>query len=269
MKYKIICRNCKTEFKTNNKKNRYCSQECKENFRLMKETFKCDNCGKEMVKNAKNYRKDSKHHFCSYDCHIKFRKLQEGIFDNCKMCGKEVYRTFKKVREGIGILCSRECSSKWKSENLKGKNNKLHNRIIIQCDYCGKDKEVVPSDLQKYSTHFCSSECMGKYRRNPNKSEDEIYNARKTQQHKDWTNSIFKRDNYTCIISGQVGGKLNAHHLNGYHWDEENRFNVDNGVTLSEELHKEFHSIYGCKNNTREQFEEFYFNKTSKKLKLE
>lgn len=265
MKYEFTCRNCGNQFKTNNKRqNKFCCEECKNNYKPHKETFNCEYCGKEMVKNARNYKKNSKHHFCSSECSYKFRKEVENIKDNCKYCGKEIYRTHSKVKEGKGLFCSRECSSKYKSENYRGENHKCYNKVVVKCDYCGKDKLIVPSDLKKYKTHFCSTECMGAYRRSPNKSDDEIYEKRKTQEHKDWTNNVYKKDNYTCVITGQVGYRLNAHHLNGYHWDVDNRFNIDNGVTLSEEIHKEFHSIYGVKNNTIEQFIEFYNMKTGK-----
>ena len=48
-----------------------------------------------------------------------------------------------------------------------------------------------------------------------------------------------------------------VHHLNSYHWDKEHRTDLDNGITITEEIHKLFHKIYGRKNNTKEQFEEF------------
>lgn len=84
-----------------------------------------------------------------------------------------------------------------------------------------------------------------------------------------WRNTVYNKDNYTCAISGQIGGKLNAHHLDGWHWCKENRFNVNNGITLSDIIHKEFHSIYGVKYNTVAQFKEFYFNKTGKEFNIE
>ena len=68
---------------------------------------------------------------------------------------------------------------------------------------------------------------------------------------------VLNRDNYTCQISGQIGGELRCHHLNGYNWDTEHRLDINNGITLSKEIHDLFHSIYGKGNNTKEQFEEF------------
>lgn len=84
-------------------------------------------------------------------------------------------------------------------------------------------------------------------------SENEKF--RKTYAFKKWVKSVYKRDKYTCQKCGQVGAKLNAHHLNGYNWDIENRLNVQNGITLCEKCHNDFHNIYGRGNNTKEQFE--------------
>ena len=72
-----------------------------------------------------------------------------------------------------------------------------------------------------------------------------------------WKKSVFTRDNFTCQKTGQRGGKLEAHHINNFSEFVELRFAIDNGITLSESAHKEFHKIYGKKNNTKAQIDEF------------
>ena len=73
-----------------------------------------------------------------------------------------------------------------------------------------------------------------------------------------WRKSVLKRDDYICkCCKYKRGGCLVAHHLNGYHWDIENRFVIDNGITLCESCHKDFHKQYGYGNNTKEQFNEY------------
>lgn len=69
------------------------------------------------------------------------------------------------------------------------------------------------------------------------------------------------------VYKEQRGGNLVAHHLNGYNWDVENRFNLDNGITLCEDCHIEFHRIYGFGNNTKKQFEYFRDNVNPKEYK--
>ena len=54
------------------------------------------------------------------------------------------------------------------------------------------------------------------------------------------------------------GGKLNAHHIKNYSSNEELRLVLSNGITLCEKHHKEFHKIYGKKNNNLFQLEEFF-----------
>lgn len=64
------------------------------------------------------------------------------------------------------------------------------------------------------------------------------------------------RANYRCNICNK-NGYLHAHHLNGWHWAINERFNIDNLVALCHGCHSHFHSIYGRKWNTREQYTEF------------
>lgn len=138
-----------------------------------------------------------------------------------------------------------------------------------KCD-CGKIF-VTRTDKIKYGgTVSCgcynremSSLRKGKlsYSYNPNISDEERV-CRRTL-HKDklnyWRKQVFGRDGYKCKVCGE-NGHLNAHHLDGYHWCEEKRFDVDNGVTLCQKHHRQFHKIYGTRNNTKSQFDEYTKN---------
>jgi len=80
---------------------------------------------------------------------------------------------------------------------------------------------------------------------------------RRSVEYKLWVNAVYARDGYTCQKTGVRGGKLVAHHILNFSSHKELRFAIDNGITLSKEAHEEFHKIYGKKNNSREQLEEF------------
>jgi hypothetical protein len=94
---------------------------------------------------------------------------------------------------------------------------------------------------------------------NPNKTDEERERGRLIQGYDKWRIEVFERDKYTCVLCGDNrGGNLNAHHLDGYNWCKEKRIDVDNGVTLCESCHFDFHNYYGYGSNTKQQFEEFY-----------
>jgi hypothetical protein len=76
--------------------------------------------------------------------------------------------------------------------------------------------------------------------------------------HNKWKRQLLIRFDYSCVICGQRGGKkICAHHLNGYNWDIQNRYNLDNGIILCKSHHDEFHKIYKKGNNTHEQLIEY------------
>ena len=76
-----------------------------------------------------------------------------------------------------------------------------------------------------------------------------------------WRKAVFARDNYTDQKTGIKGGKLHPHHIQNFAQYPELRFAIDNGITLSEKSHREFHKKYGQQNNTREQLTEFLNSK--------
>ena len=72
-----------------------------------------------------------------------------------------------------------------------------------------------------------------------------------------WREAVFARDNWTCQYYNIRGGKLHPHHIRNFAEVVDLRFAINNGITLSEKAHREFHKKYGRKNNTKEQIEEF------------
>jgi len=72
-----------------------------------------------------------------------------------------------------------------------------------------------------------------------------------------WREAVFAKDNWTCQKTGIKGCKLVAHHIKNFADYPELRFSINNGITLSEKAHREFHKKYGIKNNTEKQLKEF------------
>lgn len=73
---------------------------------------------------------------------------------------------------------------------------------------------------------------------------------RKTIDYKLWREAVFYRDDWACQRCGTKGGKLHPHHIRNFSQYPSLRFEVDNGITLCELHHMEFHKTYGQTGNT-------------------
>jgi hypothetical protein len=80
---------------------------------------------------------------------------------------------------------------------------------------------------------------------------------RQSIEYRLWREAVFARDNWTCQKTGKRGCEIHPHHIQNFSDFPDLRFAIDNGITLSEEAHREFHKIYGQKNNTLEQIQKF------------
>ena len=69
----------------------------------------------------------------------------------------------------------------------------------------------------------------------------------------EWKKNVYKKDNYTCAKYKTKGERLNAHHIKNVADNSELILDLDNGITFSERAHREFHKIFGRKNNNKKQ----------------
>lgn len=91
--------------------------------------------------------------------------------------------------------------------------------------------------------------------------------ARQSTEYSRWRTAVFERDGYVCQRCGaksHAGNPvvLHAHHLENFANNTNLRYDINNGITLCYDCHDvrvdgSFHNIYGVKNNTKAQFEEY------------
>ena len=81
-------------------------------------------------------------------------------------------------------------------------------------------------------------------------------------EYRAWVKQTLEKFNFTCLKCKERGATLNAHHLFNWSSFPKLRYDINNAVCLCEKCHSlkfpnSFHRIYGTKNNTLQQIEEF------------
>lgn len=149
--------------------------------------------------------------------------LEPYYIYTCEGCGKEVEEAWPRFEDGDGVWCG-DCAfihgKIEEQEYIKGflffdhraGRAAVHNGRIYTTDKNGKFPWEKPKNVQ-----------------------------RKTPQYAEWRTAVFERDGYRCAICGEVGGRLNAHHIKPFAKYPDLRLDIDNGITLCEKCHKEVH----------------------------
>lgn len=121
--------------------------------------------------------------------------------------------------------------------------------------------DATPSDLNfNLSYVYCRQEDVEKVMQNLGEVVDnlEVVKQARGKERKDsWSWKVRERDNHKCVLCGEEKGVMHAHHLNAKKSFPEQALALDNGVTLCQKCHHDFHGEYGVGYNTKEQFEEF------------
>jgi len=184
----------------------------------------CKNCNKNFL--FRISKGSTRGKYCSVPCQRK--KAQTSVVVSCKNCTKEFKVQPHRFSEGRGRYCSVACSHSNMYTDEVRKNMSLKRR--------GKP---VPA-RQGANCHFWRGGVTPK-----SKSDRTSLSLRI------WRESVFTRDNWTCVLCKTKGGILNADHIKTFSKFPELRFEINNGRTLCLECHKKT-DTYGGKANKRQ-----------------
>jgi len=176
------------------------------------------------------------------------------------------------VKEGRGCKACRSVAERKNFAVVKAEALKLgitilgdsyedaHTKIPFVCERGHYGEKSWHSIRKGFGCRQCSFENKvgkGNPNYNHNLSDELRGKQRNFTEYYEWRRGVLKRDGYTCRCCGVGGGKLEVHHILNYAEHPLLQIDVSNGATMCAKDHKAFHKIYGRKNNTREQFEEY------------
>jgi len=121
------------------------------------------------------------------------------------------------------------------------------------CPTCKENRRKAAPQLPR----FGAGEQHWNWQGGINDLSHRLSNKQDRARYHQWRQGVIQACNRTCFITGERNiEKLEAHHLESWASSVELRYEVFNGILLSTEVHRKFHSLYGSVTNTA-QFEKF------------
>lgn len=270
------CKNCGRKFEIDRKNTNYCCDECKkeanrirsrENYKPAKPVTKvCKICGKEFKAKFRAI-------YCGDECKKEAMRIRsrEGysytpnpsVIKVCKICGKEFTTNRKNT-----VCCSDECKKEYQKEIQKNwrqsdegkaklkkwqqsekgisakekqkekKRRRVQKKVAELIERYDGDLESI---LKKCPTHWMEREAIMQVEYGVS-----YYDGMRAKE----------KSAPVCEVTG-VKNDLVIHHLNSFNLHPELGADPNNMVRVCDDVHKEFHRIYGYGNNTSEQWFEF------------
>lgn len=210
------------------------------------------------------------------------------VIDNCPSCNEERQVNLNQSRKNKPcskcfhnspeMVQAKQNQNKIKSEETKQKMRDSHwSKNGVQSPFKGQRhsksvKEVLSKLGLEQFTNLTSRELeLHKIKSSLQRGRtietftgfttSESTRIRQSAEGKAWTYDVLSKSNFTCVKCDQRGGKLHAHHLNGFNLFPEQRFDINNGTCLCESCHGKFHEVYGKGDNTKDQFDEWVNSK--------
>lgn len=197
----------------------------------------------------------------------------------CDTCGKVFSSTKYQITRNGHQLC-RPCAIRLKEEKQIPIGSKFGRLTVIspgqtagyslcKCK-CGKSVSVWNANLRSGNTKSCGciqKEIAGKHLKNLDKFgsnhpnwkggiTDKRHIIESRKDYKDFRQSVFQRDNNACVKCLSPNN-IETHHVLNFSSNPDLIMDSSNVVTLCHSCHQQFHKIYGKKNNTKAQFDEF------------
>lgn len=130
------------------------------------------------------------------------------------------------------------CVCKCGRTSIVNGNNLLMGRTV-NCPICGYNKTSVKMKGE-LNPHW-DPDLTDEQRKD---RIDRIERVMDSPEYRKWRWTVFRRDNYTCQICGKkVSGHIEAHHIKSWKDYPDLRYDIDNGITLCKECHKEIHKV--------------------------
>jgi 5-methylcytosine-specific restriction endonuclease McrA len=120
------------------------------------------------------------------------------------------------------------------NKGMKMGRSPRYARVDHQCAKCSTTFTVQSHRVKEGLC--CSRACSYALRDKGISTENE--KARKSVAYREWRESVFKRDDFTCQACGLRGGEINADHILPFAFHPELRYALDNGRTLCVPCHR-------------------------------
>ena len=157
------------------------------------------------------------------------------------------------VKKGHGLFCTRSCAGKARQDkNWQNPEYRQHMKDVHKGNIPTNLEDLIKASKE---SHGYRDKQLGKVAWNKGKKMPEIagennyrwikdrtlvmekHRLRGTLEWKNWRESVFKRDDYTCQECRQYSGYLEPNHIIPLRSSMKRIFDVNNGITLCRPCH--------------------------------